>query len=369
MNPFLFLTSAAAILNGASAFVPTAMQSRGSASVILHMSDAYSSYLSVDEQSPRNIAPFDEWTTTCGVQRSEGLRMFMTNPDDEYNQDDVSLTTDVDLPAGSPVLGVPANMMLTSTNSQAELEAISDSLNPEMPNSDAGGVRKAVDMLSRLGAGDTVPKFYLFLKVLLEYSKGSESPYYPWLDSMPRLFYNSVSMTNFCYECLPPLVFSLSRRERVKFDNFYDALQQIDPQILPEEIKTDKDTIVKWAFNVVHTRAFSGERSGQSGDGNGVGEGGVSGEEQRIVPMADMVCFIFDSVQLSAAMVPKFLYPRHLVLHDLISTFSFRDFIFSIQSASLHDKLIRQIEPSIYNFPVNGGVDVLIFHFFRPSRR
>lgn len=304
MNPLLFLASAAAILNGVSAFVPTAMHSKGSASVILHMSDGYSSYLSVDEQSPRNIAQFDEWTTTCGVQRSEGLRLFLTNPEDEYNQEDVSITTDVDIPAGSPILGVPANMILSSTNSQVELEAISDSLNPEVLNSDAGGVRKAVDLLSRLGAGDTVPKFYLFLKVLLEYSKGTESPYYPWLDSMPRLFYNSVSMTNFCYECLPPLVFSLSRRERVKFDNFYDALQQIDPQLLPEEIKTDKDTIVKWAFNVVHTRAFSGDRSGQSGDGNGVGEGGVSGEEQRIVPMADMVCFAFDSAQLSPVMVP-----------------------------------------------------------------
>jgi len=283
MNALLFFTSAVAVLNGATAFAPTQIHSTGTASVQLYMSDGYSGYLNVDEQSPRNIGPFDEWTTTYGVQRAEGLRLFQTNPQDEYNQDDVSVTTDVDLPAGSPVLGVPANLILTSTNSQAELEAISDSF-----GLDDGGVRKSVDLLSRLGAGDTVPKFYLFLKVLLEYSKGGESPYYPWLDSMPRLFYNSVSMTNFCYECLPPLVFSLSRRERVKFDNFYDALQQIDSQIIPEEIKTDKETIVKWAFNVVHTRCFSGDRSGQTGDGNGIGEGGVSGEEQRIVPFADM---------------------------------------------------------------------------------
>ena len=97
-------------------------------------------------------------------------------------------------------------------------------------------------------------RFYLFLKVLLEYSKGGESPYYPWLDSMPRLFYNSVSMTNFCYECLPPLVFSLSRRERVKFDNFYDALQQIDPQIIPEEIKTKFGIELVWGIVLIDIR-------------------------------------------------------------------------------------------------------------------
>ena len=283
---FLFL--AATVLNCAMAFAPAPMHSHAGASVMLRMSDVYGGYVNVDERSQRNIGPFDEWTTTCGVQRSEGLRLFPTNPEDQYNQDDTSVMTDVDLPAGSPILGVPAGMILSSSNSRAELEAMSDSLSEQ---SDAGGVRKAVDLLSRLGAGDTVPKFYLFLKVLLEYTRGTESPYYPWLDSMPRLFFNSVSMTDFCYECLPPLVFSLSRRERVKFDNFYDALQEIDSQIIPEEIRTDKDTIVKWAFNVVHTRAFSGERSGESGTGNGVGEGGVSGEEQRIVPMADMVCF------------------------------------------------------------------------------
>lgn len=284
MNPLLFLTTATVLLNGATAFVPTTTTySRGSqASVVLK----YSSYVDINERSQRSIEPFDEWATTCGVQRMEGFRLTPTNPDDQYNQDDISVVTDVDLPAGQPVLGIPANMILTSSNSQAELEAISDG---EMPGSDAGGVRKAVDTLSRLGAADTIPKFYLFLKVLLEYSRGSESPYYPWLDSLPRLYYNSVSMTDFCYECLPPLVFSLSRRERVKFDNFHDALQKIDPSIFPENIKTDKNNVVKWAFNVVHTRSFSGDRNGLSGDNNGVGEGGELGEEQRIVPMADML--------------------------------------------------------------------------------
>ena len=288
-NPLVFLTTALVVLDVVTAFAPSPVQDV--ASVSMHMS-SYSSYIDVDERSQRNIGPFDEWASQY-IQRMEGFRLAPTNPDDQYNQDDICAVTDVDLPAGQPVLGIPANMILTSTNSRYELEAFSDSLNEQVMNSDEGGVRKAVDTLSRLGAGDTVPKFYLFLKILLEYSRGMESVYYPWLDSLPRLYYNSVSMTDFCYECLPPLVFSLSRRERVKFDNFYDALQKIDSRIIPEEIKQDKNNVVKWAFNVVHTRCFTGINSGQSGDGNGVGEGGTGEEEQKIIPMADFVSFIF----------------------------------------------------------------------------
>lgn len=287
-NPLVFLAATLTVLNGITAFAPTHPQG-GGRSMPMQMSAAYSSFIDVDERTQRNIGPFDEWASQCGVQRAEGFRLTQTNPDDQYNQDDVCAMTDVDLPAGTPVLAIPANMMLTSTNSQYELEGISDSLNEGVPNSDAGGVRKAVNMLSRLGAGDTVPKFYLFLKVLLEYSRGSESPYHPWLDSLPRLYYNSVSMTDFCYECLPPLVFSLSRRERVKFDNFYNALQEIDSRILPEVIKQDKNVVAKWAFNVVHTRCFTGDNNGRSGDGNGVGEGSASGAEQKIIPMADFL--------------------------------------------------------------------------------
>ena len=299
----LVVTTAAAMMDGVSAFAPMStstststsmrMHSHATASTLLKMSDGeYSNYVDVDERSQRNVDPFAEWATSCGVQQIDGFRLVPTNPDDQYNQDDISAMIDVDLPAGQPVLAIPANIILTSTNSRAELEAISDSLNEEIPKSDAGGVRKAVDLLSRLGGGDTIPKFYLFLKVLLEYSRGTESAYFPWLDSLPRLYYNSVSMTDFCYECLPPLVYRLSRRERVKFDNFNDALQQIDSSILSEEIKADKDGLVKWAFNVVHTRTFSGNRNGNSGNGNGVGEGGTAGEEQKIVPMADMVRFV-----------------------------------------------------------------------------
>ena len=80
-----------------------------------------------------------------------------------------------------------------------------------------------------------------------------------------------------CYECLPPLVFSLARIERVKFDNFVQALQKIDNNLLSPDTKGNLD-LVKWAFNVVYTRCWSPG-----------GPEDTTSNEKLIVPMADML--------------------------------------------------------------------------------
>jgi len=247
----LFLLAAAAG-GGASAFqssspfrLPSAF-SRGGAS-----SSSTSSCLSaidVREGVGRDVPSMEGWANQCGIQRADG---FSLNTEDG-GVDWFAVATQ-NMPANSPVLAVPNNVMLTSNAAKAEL---------------GGAASDAADYLARMGAGDQIPQFYLFLKVLAEFEKGEASPWFPWLNSLPRLYFNSVSMTNFCYECLPPLVFRLARAERSKFDNFVAALQKVNG--LNPEIKSDND-IAKWAFNVVCTRA--------------VGEG----NEKAIVPMADML--------------------------------------------------------------------------------
>jgi len=148
-------------------------------------------------------------------------------------------------------------MILTSSKVKQELLELSN-----------GGLSEAMEQMGRIGAALSTPQFYLFLKVLLEYQRGPESPYFPWLDSLPRLYYNAVSMTDFCYECLPPLVFSLSRTERLKFDNIMLVLDKID--FLRDDIKKNVQ-LCKWAFNVVQTRCI-----------------GEEGQDHAIVPVADM---------------------------------------------------------------------------------
>jgi hypothetical protein len=44
----------------------------------------------------------------------------------------------------------------------------------------------------------------------VEYEKGVESPWFHWLNALPRYFSNAVSMTPFCCRCLPLLMASLA---------------------------------------------------------------------------------------------------------------------------------------------------------------
>jgi len=250
LNIILIATMRVSIIAFLTLFVTSSVDAFAPSPKVIHYSSLYAN-IDVNENAQRNVGPMDEWATNCGVQKAEGFQL--TSEDGM----DYSVMTNTDLPAGSPVLAVPAGMIISTSSAKAELEAMS-----------GGGVQAAVKELNMIGGGVSIPKFYLFLKILVEYERGQESPYFPWLDSLPRLYYNSVSMTDFCYECLPPFVFSLCRVERVKFDNFLQVLKKVD--IISEDTKTRKE-LCKWAFNAMNTRCL-----------------GEPGGEQKIVPMGDM---------------------------------------------------------------------------------
>lgn len=131
-------------------------------------------FVNYEEGADRDIGSMDAWAEACGVQRADGFQL--TTEDGM----DWSAVTTQDLPEGSPVLFVPNQMVLSSSRVSQEFGGAADA---------------AVDQLRRLGASDDVPQFYLLLKVLTIYEMREESPWFPWLNSLPRLFYNSASMT------------------------------------------------------------------------------------------------------------------------------------------------------------------------------
>jgi hypothetical protein len=106
----------------------------------------------------------------------------------------------------------------------------------------------------------------------MEYEAQENSAYLPWLDSLPRLYFSAASMTDFCYEVLPPLVFNLSRAEQLKFENFVQVLKHVD--LISDSVKSNQE-VLKWAFNSVFTRTYY-RKDGQY-------EGDVA-----LVPYADM---------------------------------------------------------------------------------
>lgn len=153
--------------------------------------------INIDENAERDIVTFDQWLSVCGVQRVDG---FQLTPVSEQPLD-VGVMTTQDLPAQSPIAFVPNEMMLSANRAKEEI----------------GTLDAAEKRLVSAKAAEHVPKFYLFLKILKEFELGDQSPYYPWLNSLPRYFSNGASMTPFCFDCLPPLAANLAMGERIKF--------------------------------------------------------------------------------------------------------------------------------------------------------
>lgn len=123
----------------------------------------------------------------------------------------------------------------------------------------------AEQRLHNSNADDQLRHYYLMLKILVEYEKGQESPWFPWLNALPRYFSNAVSMTPFCNKCLPSLMASLAMKEPA---NLNHLLWQVP--FLSDNTKSS-EALWTWAYQIVYTRSIEGPN-----------------RDLRIVPMADM---------------------------------------------------------------------------------
>ena len=196
----------------------------------------------ISEHSPRDILSFLEWTEACGVQKIDGVQLVVNKDGRNFKDIDFNLlTTTQNLQGGQPVVMVPNPMIITGTKARQEF----------------GPQHDAEALLQRLGNNfNQLPQFYIFLKILREYELGANSPWYPWFNSLPRYFSNGSSMTHFCCKLLPPLVGSLVNDERIRFRQFYKALDYVNDNVgLSGPIKTNK-ALAKWAYAVTYTRSF-----------------------------------------------------------------------------------------------------------------
>ena len=135
----------------------------------------------------------------CGVQWAGGIQFVAEDAVGckDGSRLDISLITTEDLPAGSPILYVPNEMILSSFSAMEEFGQLED-------------IEK---IIYSLNAESELRHFYLMLKILAEWERGDQSPWYHWLNSVPHYYSNAASMTPFCYTCLPSLMASLAMKE------------------------------------------------------------------------------------------------------------------------------------------------------------
>ena len=210
------------------------------------------SVLSVEETTPRTYDNFAAWANHYGLIISPAFSLT------EATEGDWSVMAGATgAKKDEELLHVPQMLILSSKRAEEE----------DFPN----GIGSIVQFFDQKGAKDLVPQFFLFLKVLKEYELGQESPYFPWLDAMPRKFSTAVCFDDFEMQCLPAFVGSLARLDRINFGTFTEALQRVvDPDCISQTTKADA-TAIKWAFNIVFTRCWSSRP-----------------DEVQIVPFADM---------------------------------------------------------------------------------
>ena len=197
----------------------------------------------------RDVYAMADWAAGYGVQQAEGVQLT------SYDGRDYFPMTSTYIPAGSPVMYVPADLTFSSTKSVLEFGM---------------SLSTCEDQLARANLGDKVPLFRIFFKIVSEYEKGMDSPWYPWLNSLPRIYNTGASMTYACFDCLPPYAAYLALSERQNFVNFQKAIRN-GP--FGEEILKNV-TVLKWAYNVALTRSID--------------VGGGNGGERVIAPLADM---------------------------------------------------------------------------------
>jgi len=188
-----------------------------------------------DEYTPRDVYGMEQWALQNGVQKVDGVELVQSASDDM----DWQLITNQDILGANTVLFVPAGMIMSSNS-------VVEELGGALVSAENALMQQDILLEQRL------PLFRLMVKILIEYEKGQDSPYFPWLNSLPKRFYNGVAMTDTCFECLPPYASKLASDERNDYLNFCFAIRQGYIELDPSTISNE--AIVQWAYNVALTR-------------------------------------------------------------------------------------------------------------------
>lgn len=215
------------------------------------------STLDLSARAYRNADAFFEWAGNYGIS-PENWQLSLQS-------DNWGAVATQAASAGSRVLYVPGMLRMTSqTAREQDFAALQTQITQSIDTTTANDLRSN-------GNIDMRAHFYLFLKVLQEYEQGNQSPYFPWMDALPRKFSAALSFDDFEMSCLPPFVKYLAEKDRYNYELFVQVLQQLNTPTISDNTKYNEE-VLQWAFNVVFTRA--------RGDAFG---------EAEIIPMSDMM--------------------------------------------------------------------------------
>lgn len=225
----------------------------------------------------RNMTALQEWAMTQGVLVGEHFELVPPKEGDDENNWSVQTTTRNDTSLsptqeGIRMLQIPPSLIFSSQKIRDDLTARQQK-----------ALEPAIQHLKNSNCQLQVPQFYLVLQVLRQLELGSESVWFPWIQSLPSQFSTAVSMDEVELECLPPFAWSLAQIERFHCQEFTHAFSLLlnttddddsSPLLLSRQTLENHE-LLEWAFNAVFTRCWA-----QDGDDDY--------DRCHMVPMGDM---------------------------------------------------------------------------------
>jgi hypothetical protein len=192
-----------------------------------------------EEIKERDMEALKGWANDNGVSSVDSDVISLSNPEGDC----WGFSVPRDSLQGTTILKVPASIVINSQQIQDDL-ALHHDLSP------------AIEYLESKKVHMQIPQFFLFLKLLMEYTKGSDSAWHSWIQSLPRVYNTAVCMDEVELECLLPFAWALASVERLHLDVFQQALT-----MLPKTLAIDPDIIqnqdlTTWVFNSVFTRCW-----------------------------------------------------------------------------------------------------------------
>jgi hypothetical protein len=239
----------------------------------------------------RDISSLQDWALDNGVKFHNDIGLISSKTESESGNDDWGVAASepsTTMNAGTEILSVPTFLVLSSPRVAEELEK-DCKLN----------LQSTINVLKDSGFANQIPEFLLFVKVIIETTKASDSVWHAWLESLPRTFSTGVYMNTFEISCLPPFAFALQEFESRKLEAFRRALmvlleQEPLTESLPllkealsstqEEDDDDDNYLIKWAYNVVFSRCWKYDdqvKESPNGMNDSIGR-------SDIVPLGDM---------------------------------------------------------------------------------
>jgi len=130
-----------------------------------------------DEYAQRDVYSMEEFATQYGLQKAPGVELYSDDGSD------YQLITQQPIGAGQTCLYVPSDIVISSEKAYQEF---------------GNEIQQAEQVLVQIDQGTAarLPLFRLMVKILAEYDQGENSAFFPWLNSLPRVYYNGVSMTS-----------------------------------------------------------------------------------------------------------------------------------------------------------------------------